>query len=63
MSSYLDNAVSQILCTQHTIFTLLLEIGGNTATAQTAAQVMMISGGDDDKSHVSSLGCGTATRW
>jgi ketosteroid isomerase-like protein len=56
MSSYLNDAVSDMHGTQHTISTSLLEIDGNTATAQTAAQVMMISGKDDGTSHVLFIG-------
>ncbi|MNO99742.1 hypothetical protein D3C76_915210 [compost metagenome] len=56
MASYLDNSISQMRGTQHTISTSMLDVEGNTATAHTAAQVMMISGKDDGTSHVLFIG-------
>jgi hypothetical protein len=56
MSSYLNDAVSEMRGTQHTISTSLLEIDENAATAQTAGQAMMIFGNDDGKNHVRFIG-------
>ncbi|PTR20189.1 SnoaL-like protein [Pseudomonas sp. GV085] len=56
MSSYLNDAVSEMRGTQHIISTFLLEIDGHTATAQTVAPAMMISGNDDGTNDVLFIG-------
>ena len=56
MAAYLRAALSGVQGTQHTISTSLMEIGGKTARARTAAQVMMISANGDGGSHVLFIG-------
>ncbi|MBV7491900.1 nuclear transport factor 2 family protein [Pseudomonas sp. PDM30] len=56
MSSYLNDAVSEMRGTQHIISTSLLEIDDHAASAQTVAQAMMISGNDDGTNDVLFIG-------
>lgn len=56
MATYLDGALAPIDGTQHTISTSVVELSGDTASARTAAQVMMISAAADGSPHVLFVG-------
>ncbi|TJY59997.1 nuclear transport factor 2 family protein [Sinimarinibacterium sp. CAU 1509] len=56
MARYLESVIATMQGTQHTISTSLVELAGDTATARTAAQVMMISATEGCGSHVLFVG-------
>jgi ketosteroid isomerase-like protein len=56
MARYLESVIATMQGTQHTISTSLVELDGDTATARTAAQVMMISATANGGSHVLFVG-------
>jgi hypothetical protein len=50
--AFLSAAVASMRTTQHTVSTGCIDLNGDTATARTAAQVMLVSAAEDGSDHV-----------